>query len=144
MAPTAIVLQEFFCPSSKGWPVFMRINPIINWTYGDVWAYLSSVGAKHCTLYDQGYTSLGSVNDTVPNSALLKPNGEYAPAHSLSGANVLLLLLGRRCTLHCSTHTFPWRLIQLLLISWDTAHSLPCQHPVSLASYRCCQALHPL
>jgi FAD synthetase len=63
----------------------MRINPILNWTYGDVWAFLHDVGAMHCSLYDHGYTSLGSVTDTKPNSALRRPDGTYAPAHELNG-----------------------------------------------------------
>lgn len=78
--------QEFFCPSSRGWPPFMRINPVLNWTYSDVWRYLRDASASYCCLYDKGYTSLGSVRDTKPNSALLRPDGTYAPAHELSGA----------------------------------------------------------
>ena len=63
----------------------MRINPILNWTYNDVWAYLQDMKASYCSLYNQGYTSLGSVKDTVRNNALLRPDGTYAPAHQLTG-----------------------------------------------------------
>ena len=63
----------------------MRINPVLSWTYGDVWAYLRATGAQYCKLYDLGYTSLGSVKDTVPNTALLRPDGTYAAAYLLSG-----------------------------------------------------------
>ena len=71
----------------------MRINPILPWSYSDVWAYLRSQGAYWCPLYDQGYTSLGSVRDTVPNAALLRADGTYAPAHQLSGAAAEPVLL---------------------------------------------------
>jgi 3'-phosphoadenosine 5'-phosphosulfate sulfotransferase (PAPS reductase)/FAD synthetase len=59
--------QQPFCPSSRGWPPFMRINPILDWGYADVWAFLCGVGLAYCSLYDQGYTSIGSVHNTQPN-----------------------------------------------------------------------------
>jgi Phosphoadenosine phosphosulfate reductase family/Probable molybdopterin binding domain len=79
------VLQDFFCPSSKGWPPFMRINPVLNWAYRDVWEYLSHTGARVCPLYHRGYTSLGSTQDTAPNPSLRRTDGTYAPAHELAG-----------------------------------------------------------
>jgi FAD synthetase len=38
--------QEYFCPSSEGWPPFMRVNPIIDWTYHDVWTFLKHIGGQ--------------------------------------------------------------------------------------------------
>lgn len=48
--------QDKFCPSSHNWPAFMRINPIINWTYDQVWSFLRLGNLPYSPLYDQGYT----------------------------------------------------------------------------------------
>ncbi|XP_020095429.1 FAD synthase isoform X2 [Ananas comosus] len=62
--------QEQFSPSSNGWPPFMRVNPILDWSYRDVWSFILTCKVKYCSLYDQGYTSIGSIYDTVPNTLL--------------------------------------------------------------------------
>ena len=59
--------QDIFCPSSSGWPPFMRVNPILDWSYSDVWAFLRVTGVRYCGLYDRGYTSIGSITNTNPN-----------------------------------------------------------------------------
>ncbi|GAA0142207.1 transferase [Lithospermum erythrorhizon] len=85
--PTAVG-QEQFSPSSPGWPPFMRVNPILDWSYRDVWAFLLTSKVPYCSLYDQGYTSIGSIHDTVPN-ALLSTTGssnseeKFRPAYLL-------------------------------------------------------------
>lgn len=76
--------QEAYCPSSEGWPPFMRVNPVLDWTYHDVWCFLRSARASYCSLYDDGYTSLGGVHNTLPNSALKRGDGTFAPAHALA------------------------------------------------------------
>jgi len=75
--------QQIFSPSSPGWPVFMRINPIMDWSYHDVWEFLTLCDLPYCCLYDRGYTSLGSVDKTFPNAALARADGYFSPAHML-------------------------------------------------------------
>ncbi|XP_031261673.1 FAD synthase [Pistacia vera] len=86
--PTAVG-QEQFSPSSPGWPAFMRVNPILDWSYRDVWAFILTCKVPYCSLYDQGYTSIGSIYDTVPNALLCVNNSssskeKFKPAYLLS------------------------------------------------------------
>eukprot|EP00929_Paragymnodinium_shiwhaense_P074712 TRINITY_DN38241_c0_g1_i1.p1 TRINITY_DN38241_c0_g1~~TRINITY_DN38241_c0_g1_i1.p1 ORF type:complete len:549 (+),score=96.68 TRINITY_DN38241_c0_g1_i1:107-1648(+) len=79
---------DVFSPSSEGWPAFMRVNPIIDWSYAHVWTFLRAFSLPYCNLYDAGYSSLGSVKTTFRNPALRKPDGSYAPAYMLKDASM--------------------------------------------------------
>ena len=76
--------QNIYAPSSHYMPPFLRVNPILNWNYGQVWHFLRTFELPYCKLYDDGYTSLGTVKDTMPCPALKKDNDEYWPAYMLS------------------------------------------------------------
>lgn len=89
---------EHITPSTMGWPPFLRINPILRWTYADVWSFIRHCEIDYCSLYDHGYTSLGNIYDTVENPSLWRHpadgdaqasekteqvRGYYLPAYSL-------------------------------------------------------------
>ena len=80
--PNAVGQQDF-APSSDWMPPFMRVNPILTWSYADVWDFLRGFGIPYCALYDDGYTSLGKVASTQRNPALLRADGTYGPAWEL-------------------------------------------------------------
>lgn len=44
---------------------YIQANPILDWTEMDVWAHTTTRGLPYCTLYDQGYRSLGCMPCTA-------------------------------------------------------------------------------
>lgn len=39
-------------------PEYLQVNPLLEWSEMDVWAYHLSTGLPYCSLYEQGYRSL--------------------------------------------------------------------------------------
>ncbi|KAL0940292.1 FAD synthetase [Colletotrichum truncatum] len=75
-----------FDPTDSGWPEFMRVHPVIDWHYGMSFSSPPHLNIPYCPLYDQGYTSLGGTQDTLPNPQLKKEgeNGAvFRPAYEL-------------------------------------------------------------
>mmetsp|Transcript_43878 Transcript_43878/g.85832 ORF Transcript_43878/g.85832 Transcript_43878/m.85832 type:complete len:267 (-) Transcript_43878:247-1047(-) len=80
---------DVVCYSDPGWPQIIRVNPILDWTYHQVWSFLRDLNLPYCSLYDRGYTSIGSIYNTHPNPLLRETQGEcssectYLPAYCL-------------------------------------------------------------
>ncbi|RWS07494.1 hypothetical protein B4U79_00111 [Dinothrombium tinctorium] len=69
------------------WPLFTRVSPMLHWSYHQVWSFLRDNQVPYCSLYDQGYTSLGQKTNTFRNPKLrvVSATGEvtYLPAYML-------------------------------------------------------------
>jgi phosphoadenosine phosphosulfate reductase len=50
---------------SREAPDYLQVNPILEWTEMDIWACIMEQGLPYCTLYAQGYRSLGCMPCTV-------------------------------------------------------------------------------
>jgi 3'-phosphoadenosine 5'-phosphosulfate sulfotransferase (PAPS reductase)/FAD synthetase len=46
-------LKEFL-PTDEGWPPYMRVYPILQWSYREVWEYLLLFKVPYCSLYNEG------------------------------------------------------------------------------------------
>jgi FAD synthetase len=88
---------KHFDPTDSGWPKFVRIHPVIDWHYVDIWTvgrcilvrfrlatdsckFIRYLNIPYCSLYDCGYTSLGGTTDTHPNPVLARqPSTQQVP-----------------------------------------------------------------
>lgn len=77
-----------FNNTDKGWPDFVRIHPVIDWSYREIWAFIRHLRLEYCSLYNEGYTSLGGTSDTQPNPKLLKEQFSWTKARTRSDGMV--------------------------------------------------------
>jgi len=52
--PPLVAELSLFQKTDPSWPQFMRIHPILNWSYTDIWDYLRLHEVPWCDLYDEG------------------------------------------------------------------------------------------
>ncbi|XP_039285669.1 FAD synthase isoform X2 [Nilaparvata lugens] len=79
--------MQYNMMTDAGWPKLLRINPLLEWTYKNVWTFLKDLKVPYCILYDQGYTSIGNKSNTFPNPKLsfIDSDGvkKFHPAYTL-------------------------------------------------------------
>lgn len=59
--------------TDENWPRFFRLQPLLHWNLSEIWSFLLYSGEEVCGLYELGFTSLGSVNNTLRNPYLRVP-----------------------------------------------------------------------
>ncbi|WP_432738837.1 phosphoadenosine phosphosulfate reductase family protein [Maridesulfovibrio sp. FT414] len=59
-------------------PDHTLLNPILEWTEMDIWAFISMHRIPHCELYDQGYRSLGCRPCTIKGDGVSEREGRSA------------------------------------------------------------------
>jgi len=103
--PDGRFLEGVFCPTSLNWPPMMRVCPALDLTYSDVWAVLLGANLPFCSLYSEGYTSIGSVYDTLKNPSLLIPIQDLAENKEgvISNVSTEMNLLEVLSTIHISS-----------------------------------------
>ncbi|RZC39368.1 FAD synthase [Asbolus verrucosus] len=79
---------QVFQMTDPNWPQIMRVSPLLDWHYSDIWDYLLFYKVPYCKLYDMGYTSLGNTVNTTKNPSLIyhdQFDGKemYLPAYKL-------------------------------------------------------------
>jgi len=57
------------------------VNPIVDWTDDDVWAFLNGLGVEHCSLYDEGFTRLGCIGCPLSGSKNMLRDFERWPKY---------------------------------------------------------------
>uniref|UniRef100_A0A131XLF0 FAD synthase n=1 Tax=Hyalomma excavatum TaxID=257692 RepID=A0A131XLF0_9ACAR len=85
-----------FTPTDEGWPQVMRVFPVLDWSYKDVWDFIRDLSIPYCSLYDQGYSSIGENEE--PNEVLMyfdsRGAKRFKPAYMLE--DVKLERCGRK------------------------------------------------
>lgn len=76
-----------FDPTDSDWPSIIRVHPILDWGYSHVWQFLQVLQVDWCTLYNSGYTSLGSSFNTFQNPFLKTDDGWKAAWELNDGKN---------------------------------------------------------
>lgn len=80
----AIEEKDIIQSSTNSYPNFIRLYPIYNFNYSEIWCLILLFNYKYLCLYDQGYSSVGLKKKTFKNSNLFRHcYNKYMPAYCL-------------------------------------------------------------
>jgi phosphoadenosine phosphosulfate reductase len=65
-SPTRAGLEAFGSHRLPSGKILTKVSPLFDWTWKDVWAYMTIHEIPHLPLYDRGYTSIGCQPCTAP------------------------------------------------------------------------------
>ncbi len=77
--------------SARATPPHTRINPVLEFTEADIWNYIHQHELPYCTLYDQGYRSIGCMPCTKKVS---DPKAPERTGRSLAKEEIMAKLRG--------------------------------------------------
>lgn len=77
--------------SPRSDPPHVRYNPVLDFTEADIWAYIKQHELPYCTLYDQGYRSIGCMPCT---QKVIDPNAPERMGRSLAKEQIMQNLRG--------------------------------------------------
>lgn len=59
-------------PTDSDWPDFLRLQPLLHWKLSNIWSFLLYSNEPICGIYSMGFTSVGSIKNSLPNPHLQK------------------------------------------------------------------------
>lgn len=103
----------------------MKVSPIFDWTFSEIWQFLREIKLPYCSLYDKGYTRIDEKFNTRKNPHLKNLlTNNYSEAYKLendSDEHASRFSIKIHYKSKFLSNLFI-NLIHLFLISYDSLH----------------------
>lgn len=91
----------------------MVVNPIIDWTYHDIWEYIRSEHIPVCDLYDMGYTRVGCIGCPMASKARWKGFSDFTAykamyIHAFERMLEVISTAGKKARWRTGEEVFHW------------------------------------